>query len=141
MSNYTALYLFVKLDDIRDILINCYGWTLLVLLGSVVFAGVVAIAASEEKETIKKDELWLTFSKRVKGGIIALLIVFTSQAGFNLMGTALPSTGQMAAIYLGGKVSNSDTANTLSRLPAKYATLLENKADEWLTAQLPKPKE
>ncbi len=136
MNSYTALYWFVKLDDIRSMFDNYYGttWVIFGILGFSV--GMLAITASETKEKEEKEKAWETFKNGAKKSIIVVFTAILIQMTMNAVATFLPSTGQMATIYLGGKAADSSTTEILSKLPEKYAKLLENKADEWLSQQL-----
>lgn len=134
MDTFWALYFFVKLDDIKDLL-SGYGFT--VILCAVVICLLPASPYIYDFWDEKKD-LFIKYAKRWG---VCVLLIFVLESFLTVAATALPSTGQMAAIYLGSKAVESETADVLARLPAKYATLLESKADEWLSAQLPKPPE
>jgi hypothetical protein len=132
MNTYIALYLFVKLDDIRVYLSNDYGLTLLfIVLSLLIVLGYLAAIDASNEEVLEFT------GKHIKKFIVGFLLVFSTQFTFNVIATVLPSTGQMAAIYLGGRTVESNTASILAELPEKYATLLSNKADEWVASQLP----
>ena len=136
MSNYTALYLFVKLDDIRVWFGNDYGFSAIFFLVGVAFAAFYFLWSIDSG--ISCGDFINSLKRWAKKWAIIVTLAIGVQFTFNAIATILPSTGQMAAIYIGTNAMESDTAEILAKLPAKYATLLDTKADEWLTAQLPK---
>lgn len=133
MNTYALLYLFVKLDDIRGYLNNNYGLAVTFLIVGIMSLSIIAFIINEEGKS-EKIPLFLKYYGKRFAVVFVLLVGI--QIGFNLACTLLPSTGQMAAIYLGGKAAESNTADILAKLPGKYAMLLDSKADEWLSEQL-----
>lgn len=138
MNPYYTMYWFVKLDDIRGFL--TFGWD---FIGGISFLlivlGIFGCAIALEKQF--PDNFKVPLIKILKKGALAwfLFIAFVIFP-CNIVSTFLPSTKQMAYIYVGGSAFNSETTQIMKRLPKKFALLLEQKANEWADEQL-KPKE
>jgi hypothetical protein len=129
--DYWVIYLFVKLDDIKNYLTPEGGLVMLGIGHLVIF--IIARALTNGIED--PGEAFIEAFDSAKWPKRLCIAAFVYQFVFGALLAAVPSTGQMAAIYLGGKASQSETADTLSRLPSKYASILEAKADEWLSQQ------
>lgn len=135
------LYLFVKLNDINTFLagVDLTLIPFLVIGLMVLMGGFVYSMPWEDDEQEKINEFLLPCLKwGKKTGWKILLVLWLIEKTCNFTALFLPTTGQAAAIYLGATAIKSDTAQVLSNLPVKYATLLENKADEWLEGQIQK---
>ncbi len=124
MSTTTSLYLLLKLDDLRH-LIDTIGAIALVLLIPIVIVGFFATILDED---LSKPP-WSNFFKKY---LITCLLLLTTTITSLVIGTILPSTKQMAAIYIGSMVVESESASILSKLPAKYATILSSHADAYI---------
>jgi hypothetical protein len=143
MSSDTLwMYLFVKLNDIRDML-DGPGMSIisLLLIAVYVFAIYPAVNLDRLKEKYiskyeeepSEDDIYGYCVKKVATKALVLWVsIFILEVGMNITATLLPSTGQAAAIYIGVSAKNSDTAKTLAKLPDKYAKILEMKANKYL---------
>jgi glucan phosphoethanolaminetransferase (alkaline phosphatase superfamily) len=128
MGNTAMLmYLFVKLDDFIELLDMDEFWLVLTVGGMLMGAG-LAIADNEASEDTKNKVF-----KWIKSAAFYYLIIGgTAYIWANTVKTILPSTKQIAVIYLGTAVAESDALGEMAKLPKKYANILNKKADEYL---------
>ncbi len=148
MSDAFWIYLFVKLDDIKHMLTGP-GMTLLSLILLAIYALIIYPISTGKKhedeikaEQIEKygkthkvdtEDIWARgVSKVILKCLIIWICVMMLEVGLNGLAVLLPSTGQAAAIYLGVQAKNSETVQTLSKLPSKYAKILEYQADRYV---------
>lgn len=130
--DYWIIYLFVKLDDIRSALEPNGGLVFSSIMLVLLIFGLKIITSEHDDEEACRDALRSrSFKLSVYAFVFSLVFTFI----INIAIAFTPSTGQMAAIYLGGKATQSETAEILSRLPEKYAKIIESKADQWLAEQ------
>ncbi|UCE99881.1 MAG: hypothetical protein JSV82_02115 [Planctomycetota bacterium] len=141
MNEYLAIYFFIKLDDIKGCLQQDGGLVFLSLTIMVVILLTLLARADSNRNSfdVACEEVWKRRCARWSVYTFFLTIVFSYV--INTFLAFVPSTNQMAAIYLGGQAAQSETVEILSRLPKKYATILESKADAWVDEQVEKGRE
>ena len=137
MNTTLALYLFVKSDDFKSILTNDYSLVpLTFVVTAIVCVASLLMNCTDGACNIINEKASEWVDSYIKQSAKYLLLSAFLCFFLNVMAIILPSTGQMAAIYIGATALESDTMDVLSRLPKKYATLLDTKADEWLSEQV-----
>jgi len=153
--DYLTLYLFFKLSAIADI-IGTLGF------GTMLFGVVLSIikffihdcneykpkAIKELKEkfgfdnysanTDAYEHAVVTNFKKLIHMLVKWIVIGYSCI---VLSSLIPTPGEMAAIYLGVQAKNSETLNILSKLPKKYAILIEKEADAYISKELKRLKE
>ena len=147
-SDAVLLYLFVKLDTIAKIVGEISG--IIILLSMVIYliTSLVKINALPILIAKKIDDLTREKKKTEKAAVIRKHIVDSWLSGlkplcvavliswcFHIMALMLPSSGQVAAIYLGVQAKHSEMAKILGKLPVKYARMLELSANKYVCKQ------
>jgi len=125
MNTTTSLYLFLKMTEFKEAFSNQYllFFTILALSYCMFF---LVVAFSYELGV----DLETQMAPALKKTAIILISIFIFQFSCNIISTLLPSTSQLAVIVIGERTLNNE------RLPAisnKVLTILEKKADEYLT--------
>ncbi len=145
MSTVTLLYLWVKLDDIIGVMVNYYGWsTIIAVIILFWVAGRSSMTADSEgnrypfsgffnkEKSEEREELLI--ATRKKGRL--LIIVIMIQFFLNITATLLPSSKQLAVIYLVSSGVNSETFQALRSLDSDFAEYLKSQTKEWLHGQV-----
>lgn len=142
------LYLFVKLGTIAKIVGEISG--IIILLSMVIYliTSLVKINTLPVLVARKVDDLTRENKKAEKAAVLRKHVVDSWLSGlkplcaavligwcFHFMSLMLPSSGQVAAIYLGVQAKHSETAKILGRLPAKYARMIELSANKYVCEQ------
>jgi hypothetical protein len=113
----TQLYFLLKLDDFRSIIENL-GLTALVLGGLAFILSLVGKGVSSVNES---DEIAAGLKKIIKPSAIVVVVGII----FMLFRAALPSTKQLAILYVVPPIVNNEN---IQKIPGKVLNL----ANEWL---------
>lgn len=114
------LYLLVKLDSLKDILMFL-GIAPLVVAGVIIFFAVLMMV-----DVHISDDTFVSILK--KSGYIVLPICTTLVIISNL----LPSTKEMAFIYIASKITQSDAMKKVEDIPSKAIDILNIKMNEYI---------
>ena len=130
--DYLTLYLLLKASTIYDLL-TCKLplFSLAAIIIYYVVWGVCMGSAHGYQAYSKRATAYeATIIRRaVKKATKKLAILFVVYIVFSI---AIPTTPQLAAVYFGVQAKNSETMETLSKLPPKLAKFLEEKLDAYL---------
>jgi len=150
LGDFFWLYLFIKLTAIQQAIPvgSFLGVSVILLvLYTLIIYPLSNIDKNKEKlieEGIIKDKdqygsgekAWEAGFEQIIGKAYKILVwLFAITFCLGIIKTAIPTTGEAAAIYLGIKAKNSDTAKILSNLPKKYARILELSANKYVCDQ------
>jgi len=138
---YLLLYLLVKLNDFKEVLANTYGFTVTIALICLVYLFISTGKRKKEDGTRKNyDPFSAVFEPynnyKLKLCRKVILISFIVQLLCNITVALLPSTGQIAVIYLGGKGLQSDTLKEVTSMDPKFASFIKRESDKWLSEQI-----
>ena len=140
MTDFFLLYVWMKLDEVRTMLENSYGITVLTFIivgvltyiwtstakdedGEVYpFSGCFSADSDIKKKCVSRVTRWLK--------VVACVLVL--QIFLNIGALLLPSTKQAAVLYVLHTGVHSETFNTIKSLDADIAQALREKAKEWL---------
>lgn len=134
MSTEWLLYWFVKVDEIRGFL-HFTGETSILFIFALAAGIVIPILIYNDNKLgcgTHNEEIWEIAKKRIKTfmswwtGILIIVILST------FISMMIPSTKQIAAIYLGSQAVKSEALQEASKLPKKYAEILNKQADQYL---------
>lgn len=144
--DYLLIYFLIKLNDFKIALDNQYGFTVLMCLFIFIFLFIATGKSKNEDGTYKNYEPFSGLfedhnKKKVKRSFILLILAFSIQLSCNMAVTLLPSTGQIAVIYLGAKGLQSDTLKEVTNIDPKFASYLKRESDKWLSDQVVVAKE
>ena len=153
--DYFILYLFFKLTDLisafkaASIALLVFGTLVLVVK---FFFLDVSIDLVDKKEELKKKHpsipkydlhdiaLWANINEKLPSLTKKLKRLFYIGVACLAFCQVLPTTGQLAAIYLGVQAKHSEAFNILSHLPKKYAAMLEKEADAFIAKRMKEVK-
>ena len=157
MSDTFWIYLFIKLNDIKTMIRGC-GLTLLTFITLAIYTFILYPVGHKEELIDEKvneknkakgpksdsnnaytaedfsmiDVYDRAIGRTIMKSLTIFLIAMFIEVGMNGVAYLMPSTGQAAAIYLGVKAKQSDTIDTLSKLPPKFAKILEMQATKYV---------
>lgn len=116
------IYWWVKLDDIAST-----GWLFVILLLVAILIHAIAgsILCFLDKK-IPKQVYYLIWS-----GLLVFTITFSGLVTF------IPSTKQMAVIYLTPKIINSEATQELTTIPKDAAVMMRKLMDDWMAEYMP----
>jgi len=143
-SDVIWLYLFVKLNEIRN-LFDGYGISAISIL--IIFVIICAYYPLKNAQIIKEkleenssneyeidgSDIWQEGFKEAFPKYFKIwIVIFCFEMCLNMLGTFIPSTQQAAVIYFGVQAKNSETVNILSKLPSKYARIVEMQVNKYM---------
>ena len=145
MSTTVLLYIWVKLDDIINVMANDYGWSVIIAL--IVICSIAATSAStadsdgdyypfsgffNKEKPEEKEKVIIAARRKVR----VLICVVMFQLFLNVTATLLPSSKQLAVMYLVSSGVNSETFQALRSLDSDFAEYLKSQTKEWLHGQV-----
>ncbi len=116
MISASTLYWVLMLDNINDALAIGFG----ISLGASIVLGIISLISIDDSDYNDARKRW---AKLFKCYLLPIFFVTSIIAVF------LPSTNQMAMIYIIPKLSNSDFMN---KIPAKLTVLADKEIDNLL---------
>lgn len=126
MSNTMMLYLFTRLDNIIVFCVTLVSISSIAIL----VLGIAYALIRTSSFMNKDDEKQLSQFKKW----IIRLIVFTMF--FSVLIIFIPSTKEVAFIYLGGKLADyGSNSEDLKQIPDKAIKMLNNKMEQYLEEQ------
>lgn len=126
MSNTMMLYLFTRLDNIIVFCVTLVSISSI----SMLVLGIAYVMIRTSSFMDKDDENILASLKKW----IIRLIVFTMF--FSVLIIFIPSSKEVAFIYLGGKLADYGSNNEdLKQIPANAIKMLNNKMEQYLEEQ------
>ncbi len=126
MSNTMMLYLFTRLDNIIVFCVTLVSISSIAILVLGMAYGAVRTSSFMDKD----DEKQLSQFKKW----IIRLIVFTMF--FSVLIISIPSTKEVAFIYLGGKLADyGSNSEDLKQIPDNAIKMLNNKMEQYLEEQ------
>ena len=139
---YIALYTLFKLNDIKYMFDNAYGFLVVFGLLATVYIAIKYNGPDEDGSyypfaSCKTDAK--NFNRTIKKACRTATIIFIISLGCNITSGLLPSTGQMVTIITAGKGLKSDTFKVLSELDPMMAQYLKEEARKVLTPMVPQP--
>ena len=138
MKTYLVLYLFTKLNEIRNILQNDFGYTALTCLFVLVLVGIKAAYYKDGSgdrypfSGLINKKMDDNLRKFVSSKARIIIYVFIVQIICNIIAVTLPSTKQAAFIIVTGKGINSETFKAISDLDDTFAKWIKSKAKEYM---------
>jgi len=121
------LYLFMKLDVIVSIF-TVIGITTLVVGLFVAAAGAfIGYEEHSDKNNEDNQHYWNNYKKIVLKILLPILVVSS------LFSVFLPTTKEVAFIYIASKITNNDKAKSI---PDKVLDILNNKMNEYIKEQI-----
>lgn len=110
------VYLIIILDSL-NFFVSLIAWVFFIIVAVLLIRLLRGISEDEKiKDKVKKPIKYTT----------TLFFIFA------LIATFMPDTKQAAVIYLLPKITNSETAHEIEKVPSNFAKLLNRKMQEWL---------
>jgi len=136
---YFLIYLLMKLNDIRGMMLNDYGYTVGIFFALLFYA---AVRTWKSEEDTSAGEGWpfkAIHEKQHRSFRKFALFMFTFtffiQLSLNIIAGFLPSTGQAVAIISGGAGLKSDTFKALKDMDPAIANYLRGELHKYLPAE------
>jgi len=142
MKEYIFLYALFKLNDIKELFNNDYGYSLIIFVILSILFGLKTLGRDKENDPIPflgffqyKDRC-AEFVSTGRHYMNIVFIIFGLQICMNLISVALPTTGQAVAIITAGKGMQSNTFQTLVDLDPAIAEYLKREVKDFLKSNL-----